>query len=482
MTTTVVPVVLAGGSGTRLWPLSRESYPKQFLNLIGKHSLLQDTLLRAGKLASPNSELLVVTNDAHYFICQDQVAEIGFSTTSVKFLLEPCVKNTAPAIATAACYVKERFGPDAVMVVFPSDHFIEEDLNYSDSLVLATELASQNFLVTLGIVPTSAQVGYGYIEVSPEENSTHYAVRSFKEKPEQALAETFLAAGNFYWNSGMFAFTAGLYLAELEKTSPAIHAASANAYQAGVGKADFFRIDRQHFEACPSDSIDYAVMEKTDKARMVPLKSAWSDLGCWSSVAAAGVADENNNVLRGNVIANQTQGCFISSEKRLVTTLGLQNTIVITTDDAILVADKQYAQQVKSLVEQLRTNSNHLAKDHQKVLRPWGYYESLAVGTFYQVKHLMVKPGAQLSLQKHEHRAEHWVVVSGVAHVVNADREFTLLANQSTFIAQGDKHRLANFTEEPLHVIEVQSGSYLGEDDIVRFEDIYQRVVLSEEA
>lgn len=471
MTTTLYPVILAGGSGTRLWPLSRKNYPKQFLALNGELSLLQQTVKRAHSLASGNS--LIVSNDAHYFLCQEQLRDFNQPIT---YLLEPCVRNTAPAIASAAHYLINRVGPEAVMLVLPSDHWIADDAAWKEAMLAGGQYAAEHdVLVTFGITPDSPKTGYGYIEAGLPLGEQIQQVICFREKPEAALAAEFIARGNYFWNSGMFVCRARTYLEELAKYHAGIYQFSLQAVEQAHFHHDYLRLDAESFYQCEADSIDYAIMEKTAKAVVIPVSMPWSDLGCWTAVADANKADGQGNTVTGKVITQESHNCLIHSADILVTAVGVHDQIIVATQDAVLVADKQYSQQVKDLVHSLSKDHYQVTQDHQKVSRPWGYYEVLAEGAVFKVKRLMVKPGARLSLQMHQHRAEHWVVVSGCAEVVNDTQTIHLSVNQSTYIAQNTLHRLSNPGTEPLFVIEVQSGSYLGEDDIKRFDDMYAR-------
>lgn len=474
MTNTLYPVILAGGSGTRLWPLSRQNFPKQFLRLNGELSLLQQTMDRVEKLHAKHA--VIVSNDAHYFLCQEQLQQFS---TPTNYLLEPCARNTAPAIACAAHHLVEVAGRDAVMLVLPSDHWIANNEAWLTAMQAGAQFAAENqAIVTFGIKPDAPKTGYGYIEAGLPLANTVQQVISFREKPNALLAAEFISSGNYYWNSGMFICRAGVYLDELKKFEPSMYQFSQEALVHAHHQHDFLRLDLDHFNQCPSESIDYAVMEKTDKAVIIPVSMEWSDLGCWTSVADANQQDEQGNTLTGKVIAKDSHNCLISSENILVTTLGIQDQIIVATADAILVADKSYSQQVKELVTTLRQDHHQLTQDHQRVSRPWGYYEILAEGAEFKVKRLMVKPGARLSLQMHQHRAEHWVVVAGKAEVVNGNHTIFLSVNQSTYIPHKTRHRLSNMSSEPLYVIEVQSGAYLGEDDIQRFDDVYARSVV----
>lgn len=471
MTTKFFPVILAGGSGTRLWPLSRKNFPKQFLRLQAESSLLQQTLQRA--ITLPQEKTLIVSNEAHYFLCQEQLQG---STAEITYLLEPCARNTAPAIASAAHYISAIAGPDAVMLILPSDHWIADGSAWHAAMLQGAQFAAaEKGLVTFGIKPTSPKTGYGYIEAAKRLAGNVLAVASFREKPDAETAEGFITSGNYYWNSGMFVCRAGTYLDELKQHAPDIYLHSEQAVARAHYHNDYLRLDAEAFALCRDESIDYAVMEKTDKAAVIPIDIQWSDLGCWTAVAEANQLDENGNAVHGKVIVRDSKNCLISSEDTLVTTLGIQDQIIVVTADAVLVADKRYSQQVKEIVNALGKEHGQLAQEHQRAARPWGYYEVLAEGPTFKVKRLMVKPGAKLSLQMHQHRAEHWVVVGGEAEVVNDTQEMRLTVNQSTYIPQKTRHRLSNPGTEPLYVIEVQSGSYLGEDDITRFDDIYER-------
>ncbi|WP_173238265.1 mannose-1-phosphate guanylyltransferase/mannose-6-phosphate isomerase [Legionella antarctica] len=472
MTNNLYPVILAGGSGTRLWPLSRQNFPKQFLALNGTQSLLQQTMQRAKNVQS--NQTLIVSNDAHYFLCQEQLQDFNTPTT---YLLEPCARNTAPAIACAARHLVNMAGSDSVMLVLPSDHWIADDDAWKKAMIDGAHFAAENkAIVTFGIKPDSPKTGYGYIEAGG--NLTHEvkAVLGFREKPRAEKAAQFITQGNYFWNSGMFVCTAGVYLDELQKYEPDIHQLSEQALTQAYHHHDFLRLNVDYFSQCTDKSIDYAIMEKTDKAVVIPVSMKWSDLGCWSAVADANQPDEQGNTITGKVVAQDSHNCLINSEDILVTTVGIHDQIIVATSDAILVADKQYSQQVKELVNALRKDHHQLTQDHQRVSRPWGFYEILAEGPAFKVKRLMVKPGAKLSLQMHQNRAEHWVVVGGEAEVINDVQNFRLSINQSTYIPQNTLHRLSNPGDKPLYVIEVQSGTYLGEDDIKRFDDIYSRI------
>lgn len=467
-------VILSGGSGTRLWPLSREAYPKQFLNLNGTHSLLADTLVRA--LAVPGcDQVLAITNEAHRFVVAAEMQQIGGHQAS-SILLEPVGRNTAPAIALAALRVLED-DPEGQLLVLPSDHVINDQAAFVAAVGKGQEAAAQGKLVTFGVVPANPHTGYGYIRAGKgDEVSAALPVSEFVEKPDQATAEGYLKAGNYFWNSGMFLFRADRYLEELGRFRPEILAACKKAYGLKQGDMDFVRVDEAAFAACPDDSIDYAVMEHTDHAVVLPLDAGWSDIGSWSALWDLKAEDEQANVLVGDVITEDVSGCYIHSEGRLIAAMGLENHVIVETGDALLVAHKNRVQDVKLLVNQLKASGREEYKLHRKVHRPWGSYEGIARADRFQVKRITVNPGARLSLQKHHHRSEHWVIVKGSAIVTRGEEEVLLTEDQSTYIPLGVVHRLTNPGVIPLEVIEVQTGSYLGEDDIVRFEDIYSRV------
>lgn len=471
MNNILYPIILAGGSGTRLWPLSRKNFPKQFLTLNGELSLLQQTVNRA--LSIECNKTIIVSNDAHYFLCQEQLTQHHMEMT---YLLEPCARNTAPAIACAAHYLAQTVGEEAIMLVLPSDHWIADTQAWKEAMLAGAQYAKdQRAIVTFGIQPDSPKTGYGYIESGINLTTKVKQLISFREKPDAQTAAKFLEEGNYFWNSGMFVCTAGTYLQELKALDNDIYQFSKDALENAQHHHDFLRLNLEAFSLCKDVSIDYAIMEKTEKAVVIPISVPWSDLGCWTAVADANQQDEHGNTLTGKVIAQDSYNCLINSEDLLVTTVGIQNQIIVATSDAVLVADKKYSQQVKELVNSLSKEHHQVTQDHQRVPRPWGYYEILAEGEAFKVKRLMVKPRAKLSLQMHRHRAEHWVVVGGEAEIINGAQEITLKMNQSTYIPQNTLHRLSNPSKVPLYVIEVQSGSYLGEDDIQRFDDLYFR-------
>ncbi|MGH8051498.1 MAG: mannose-1-phosphate guanylyltransferase/mannose-6-phosphate isomerase [Arenimonas sp.] len=468
----VLPVLLCGGSGTRLWPLSREAYPKQFLPLAGKESLLQATCLRLRGLPGAESPLLI-SNEEHRFMVAEQCRQMEITPKAI--MLEPAGRNTAPAIAVAALHAMES-GQDPVLLVLPSDHILQDEAGFRAAVVAALPAAEAGGLITFGIVPTAPETGFGYIKASKGEGVR--AVELFVEKPDQPTAESYLASGEYFWNSGMFMFRASRFIEELQRFAPEMLQYCKVAIASAKHDADFLRLDKDAFCACPADSIDYAVMEKTRHAMVLPIDVGWSDVGSWSALWQISNQDLDGNVHLGDVMAENCRNTFIWSGNRLISTLGLENMIVVDTEDALLVAHQGHVQDVKKIVARLKSEARPQAMHHRQVYRPWGSYTSIDTGERFQVKHIMVKPGAALSLQMHHHRAEHWVVVSGTARVTCDENVMTLSENQSTYIPLGSKHRLENIGELPLELIEVQSGSYLGEDDIVRFDDVYGRVNL----
>jgi mannose-1-phosphate guanylyltransferase/mannose-6-phosphate isomerase len=466
----LVPVILSGGAGTRLWPLSREMYPKQLLALTSKRTMLQDTATRLAGIAGAEAPI-VVCNEAHRFTVAEQIRALGLTASGI--LLEPAGRNTAPAVALAALKAQQ-IDPEATIVVAPADHVIRDASAFQAAAAVAARLAQDGKLVTFGIVAHAPETGYGYIRRG-EGTGPAYPVAQFIEKPPLDVATQFVATGDYYWNSGMFVFKAGRYLTELAAFAPDILEASLAAFQAARTDLDFVRIDKTEFEKCRSESIDYAVMEKTRDAVVLPLDAGWSDVGSWSSLFDALPADEEGNVLQGDVLVHDTHDCYVHSTSRLVAAVGLDDHIVVETKDAVLVAPKDRVQDVKELVARLKKSGRSETAWHREVFRPWGSYDSIDNGERFQVKRLSVNPGGVLSLQMHHHRAEHWIVVKGTARVTCNDRTFLLSENESTFIPIGATHRIENPGKLPLHIVEVQSGSYLGEDDIVRFEDNYGR-------
>lgn len=466
------PVILSGGSGSRLWPLSRQNQPKQFLTLIGDHSLFQETVLRASRLPGMQLPVTVCSED-HRFMVGEQLQEIGVGNGGI--LLEPVARNTAPAIALAALHLI-RHDADATMLVMPADHLIEDEAAFREAVSRAFALASEDWLVTFGIRPDYPETGYGYIRQGTSLGASGYRVDRFVEKPDQATAERYVSEGTYAWNSGMFLFKAGRYLDELRQFAPGILAAVEAAHAAASLDLDFIRVDRAAFADSPDDSIDYAVMENTTHAAVVPVSCGWSDIGSWSSLWAAAARDEDGNRHEGDVLSIDTKNSLVrASERRMIATIGVEDLVIVDTPDATLVARKDRVQDVKKVVDMIKGAGRQEHLFHRKVYRPWGNYDSVDVGERFQVKRIVVKPGAALSLQKHHKRAEHWIVVSGVAEVTCDERVFELHENESTYIPLGSVHRLRNCGAEPVELIEVQSGHYLGEDDIVRFEDVYGR-------
>ena len=466
----VIPVILCGGAGTRLWPLSRELYPKQLLALVDDYSLLQNTITRCAGHPDVTAPMLVC-NEEHRFLVAEQLRKIEVEASRI--ILEPEGRNTAPAVALAA-HEAMKTDDDAILVVLPSDHVIQKTALFLEALTTAIDLAKDDALVTFGVVPDKPETGYGYIKKGMATGAA-FKVDKFVEKPDVATATEFFQSGLYYWNSGMFVFKASAYLKELAAQTPRIAEAMAKATANASADLDFTRVNAEAFKSSPADSIDYAVMEHTADALVVPLDAGWSDIGSWDALWQISEKDEHNNTLVGDAVVHGVEGSLVWSESRLVSVVGLKDVIVVETADAVMVASQDQAQDVKSIVNQLKGSGRIERTFHQKVYRPWGYYEGLDAGPAFQVKRLGVNPGASLSLQLHHHRAEHWVVVSGVATVTVGEKVFDLNPNESCYIPLETRHRLQNLTEEPLEIIEVQSGSYLGEDDIVRFEDNYGR-------
>ncbi|WP_323152613.1 mannose-1-phosphate guanylyltransferase/mannose-6-phosphate isomerase [Stenotrophomonas maltophilia] len=463
----IQPVILSGGSGTRLWPLSREAYPKQFLPLAGELTMLQATWQRVAPLAARGP--LVIANEEHRFVAAEQLQQVGAEPAAI--ILEPVGRNTAPAIAVAALEAT-RDGADALLLVLPSDHVITDEATFRNAVQAAASAAEAGKLVTFGIVPTGPETGYGYIKAAGGQGLR--AVERFVEKPDLETATGYVSSGQYYWNSGMFLFKASRYLQELERFQPEMLARSRQAWQQARRDADFTRLDKDAFTAVPSDSIDYAVMEKTADAVVIPLDAGWNDVGSWTALRDVSQQDGDGNAHQGDVIAIDCRNTYAYAQ-RLVAMVGLDDVIVVETDDAVLVGKADRMQEVKTVVAQLKAEGRSEATWHRKVYRPWGAYDSIDNGERFQVKRITVKPGGTLSLQMHHHRAEHWIVVSGTAEVTRGNEVILLSENQSTYIPLGVTHRLRNPGKLPLELIEVQSGSYLGEDDIVRFEDTYGR-------
>jgi mannose-1-phosphate guanylyltransferase / mannose-6-phosphate isomerase len=466
----LVPVILSGGAGTRLWPLSRELYPKQLLPLIGRHTMLQETVRRLEGLDI--SAPIVVANEAHRFLVAEQLRTVPCTPRAI--VLEPVGRNTAPAIALAAHAALAADEGDSQLLVLPADHVIADVAAFHRAIEVAAGAAREGALASFGIVPDAPETGFGYVRRGAQQGGA-YRIAQFVEKPEPARAEAFLASGEYYWNSGMFLFRARRYLEELELFAPDIASVCRNAFAGATRDLDFTRVDAAAFQGCRSESIDYAVMEKTSAAVVVPLDAGWSDVGSWASLHAASAQDGSGNTLRGDVIIEDTHDSFIYSESRLVATVGLRDHVVVETKDAVLVAPRERVQDVKKLVARLKADGRYEHSLHREVFRPWGSYDSIDAGERFQVKRLVVHPGGVLSLQLHHHRAEHWVVVSGTAQITRGEEVFLLEENQSTYIPVGVRHRIENPGRIPLHIIEVQSGGYLGEDDIVRLEDRYGR-------
>jgi len=469
----IVPVILAGGSGTRLWPLSRELYPKQLIDIYNENTMLQNTLLRL-KNVDGLADPVVVCNEAHRFMTAEQLQIIDIVPHSI--ILEPMGRDTAPAIALAAIKLLEK-EDDPVMLVLPADHVIENESNFLEKISQGNDLAKKGFLITFGIVPSSPETGYGYIKKGEgiDDISQACKIDCFVEKPDQKHAEKYVASKEYCWNSGMFMFKASAIIDELEKYASDMVSLCHQVIESGTQDLDFLRIDREIFEKVNADSIDYAVMEKTHKGVMISLDAGWNDLGSFDALWQAGDKDGEHNVFKGDIIAHDVRESYIHAESRLVAAVGLEKFVIVETGDAILVAPRNQVQDVKKIVLKLKARKREESVTHRRVYRPWGNYETIDISHRYQVKRITVKPGAKLSLQKHFHRAEHWTVVSGTALVTKGEQEILLLENESTYISLGTVHRLENPGTIPLELIEVQSGSYLGEDDIVRLDDVYGR-------
>ena len=471
----ITPVILSGGSGTRLWPVSRNLNPKQFLDFFGENSLFQKTALRV-KNSDDFHEPIIVCNNEHRFTAAEELQTIKINPRSI--ILESSGRNTAPAIAIAALdVITTNAKNDDLILVMPSDHVIHDEKKFVAQIKKATQAARDGYLVTFGIVPDKAETGYGYIKKNSELTgfSEIFAVEKFIEKPKKEAAEDFVRSGKYLWNSGIFMFRASTYLESLRKLQNKIFINCCNAYSKAVRDLDFIRLFAEDFEQCQNISIDYAVMEKAEKVAVIPIDVGWSDVGSWQAIAELAPQDENKNSLIGDVTTLKSKNCYINSRAGLVTTIGVENLIVIVLKDAVLIANKNNAQDVKELFEMLKKQKRDECNSHTKVLRPWGSFETIDLSDRFKVKRITVKPKSALSLQMHNHRSEHWVVVKGTAHVTCGDKEFVLVEDESTYIPTGKKHRLENKGKIPLEIIEVQTGAYLGEDDIIRFSDIYGR-------
>lgn len=474
-TPNITPVILSGGSGTRLWPLSRQLRPKQFLPLVDELTLFQNTVQRLQGIPQLE-DALVVCNEEHRFMVAEQLRELRLGHQGI--LLEPVGRNTAPALALAALHLTQQGKADALMLVLPADHVIANEEAFQQAVQQAAQAAQDGYLTTFGIVPQRAETGYGYIRQGVDLVGLPVKrVATFVEKPDVATAQAYVASGEYLWNSGMFLFRADRLLAALEEYQPKVLQACQSALAHPNHDLDFIRLDAAAFAAAPAISIDYAVMEKTHDAVVIPLDAGWNDVGAWSAVWEVSQQDTQQNVLRGDTLTHQASGNLVHAEHRLVALVGVDDLVVVETKDAVLVAHRDQVQDVKHIVGQLQAQQRSEASVHREVNRPWGTYDCIDAGGRFQVKRIVVKPGAKLSLQMHHHRAEHWIVVSGTAEVHCGDKILLLTENQSTYIPLGEVHSLSNPGKVPLEIIEVQSGSYLGEDDIVRLEDAYGRVV-----
>jgi mannose-1-phosphate guanylyltransferase/mannose-6-phosphate isomerase len=469
----IVPVLMAGGNGTRLWPLSRQQYPKQFLSLTGSNTLLQDTALRAARIEGARPPI-IIGREAHRFLISEQLQEVGLEPDVI--LLEPDARDTAPAAAAAAHYAVQAYGPDTIVLLMASDHVIGDEARFFEAIRAAAAIAETGSIVTFGIAPTRPDAGYGYLKAGEAlDRSGAFAVSRFVEKPPREKAEAFLREGGYYWNSGMFMFRADRFLAELRQQQPDLCRDAAAALHDAHRDDCFLRLEREAFCDCRKVSVDYAVMENAGDVALVPLDAGWDDVGCWTFLQRLPATDRSRNHVRGDVMLQDAEDNLVNADRRLVVLAGVSNLVVIETADAVLVASRDRVQSVKQVVQRLQAAQRPEAETHPRVYRPWGFYETVATGPRFQTKRIMVKPGHKLSLQMHHHRAEHWVVVKGTAFVTCGERRFLLSENESTYIPLGQVHRLENPGKVPLELIEVQSGAYLGEDDIVRLQDVYGR-------
>lgn len=468
----ITPVILSGGSGTRLWPLSRKHYPKQFINLVNENtSVFQDTILRLPNIAS---DPIVVCNEDHRFLVAEQLRQLNVTPKDI--ILEPFGRNTAPAIALAAIKLTNK-GLNPLMLVLPADHQIEDVSAFHESINTARILAEDNKFVTFGITPNKAKVDYGYIKADKrKKNHKHHKVISFSEKPDFETAEEFLKSKSYYWNSGMFMFKASTFISELEKFEPKIAQFCFKSVEESQKDLDFTRIDKDSFDKCPNLSIDYALMEHTNKAIVVPINVKWNDIGSWESMNNLKRLDKSGNSLTGDVVINDSKNMYIHSDHKLVAVCGVSDLLIVDTQDALMVTTKGNSNNIRNIVSSLQSENRQELDNHRKVYRPWGYFDLIDIGNGFQVKRILVKPGKKLSLQKHLHRAEHWVVVSGKANITCETKNYILNKNQSAFIPRGAIHRLENKEKSPLEIIEIQTGDYLGEDDIIRIEDDFSRV------
>ncbi len=469
--TSLIPIILSGGSGSRLWPLSRKLYPKQFIPLQGDKSLYQTTLERISGLDGVEN-IVTICNDEHRFMAAEQTRLLNIENSDI--ILEPVGRNTAPAVTIAAMHAMNKTS-DACLLVLPADHILGDKQKFFSAVQQASQAAKNN-LVTFGVVPSRVEIGYGYIKHDQNKISENaFSVTEFVEKPDYETAKSYIKSGNYVWNSGMFLFRAELFLQEIQQHQPEIYRACEQAYENAEKDLDFIRLDEASFASAPNISVDYAVMEKTDKAAVVPLDSGWSDVGSWHALWESFERDHDNNATHGDVVEEDCDGCFIHASNRLVAAVGVKDQVIVETADAVLVAPRDRAQDVKEIVNRLRQAKRDEVDIHPKVYRPWGAYETIDIEDRFQVKRITVSPLQKLSLQMHHHRAEHWIVVKGTARVTRGEEEFLLSENESTYIPVGTKHRLENPGKIPLELIEVQSGTYLGEDDIERFDDVYGR-------